>query len=226
MGWFTLYRSSVGKKAVMAITGIVLFGFVLIHMAGNLKLYLGQESFNTYAEWLREVGYPLLPHAGALWIFRIVLLVAVVLHIHAAIALTIVNRRARPHRYKQRETVEATYAARTMRWGGVILALFVLYHLAQFTFGWKWAHPVFISGNAYHNVVTGFQVWWVSALYVVANLCLGLHLYHGLWSMFRSLGWMRPGADAPTRVFAQVFAVVVTVGNVSFPVAVLAGVVH
>jgi succinate dehydrogenase / fumarate reductase cytochrome b subunit len=221
--WLSFYRTSLGKKAVMAVTGIILFGFVLVHMLGNLKMYFGEESFNAYAHWLREVGYPALPHEGALWIFRIVLLVAVVLHFHAAYALTVVNWKARPIGYKEHEAVDATYASRTMRWGGVIVGLFVLYHLAHLTTGW--VHPDFVAGEAYANVVAGFKVWWVSALYLVANVALGFHLYHGLWSMFRSLGWNRPGVDKPTRRFAQVFAWVITLGNLSFPIAVLSGVV-
>jgi succinate dehydrogenase / fumarate reductase cytochrome b subunit len=209
----------------MAGTGIALFGFVLVHMLGNLKMYLGQEHFNEYAEFLREVGAPAIPHEGALWIFRIVLLVAVVLHIHSATSLTLDNWKARPVKYASRQFIEATYASRTMRWGGVIIALFVLYHLAHLTWGFAWAHPGFDPQDPYHNVVAGFSIWWVSALYIVANVFLGLHLYHGLWSMFRSLGWNKPGLDRPTRRFAQVFSWVVTLGNVSFPLAVLAGVV-
>jgi len=224
--WLSFYRTSLGKKAVMASTGIILFGFVLVHMAGNLKLYLGAEHFNEYAEFLREVGAPAIPHEGALWVFRIVLLVAVTLHALSAYSLTLDNWKARPVDYKKRQTIEATYASRTMRWGGVIVALFVLYHLAHLTLGPSWAHPDFKPGDPYHNVVAGFQVWWVSALYIVANVFLGFHLYHGLWSMFRSLGWNKPGVDKPTRRFAQVFSWVVTLGNLSFPLAVLAGVVR
>ena len=221
-----LYRSDLGKKAVMAVTGIMLFGFVLGHMFGNLKLYLGSEALNHYAEWLREIGAPLLPHEGLLWIARVVLLGAVGLHILSATQLTLKNRRARPHDYAGRQTVEATYASRTMRWGGVIIALFIVYHLAHFTFGPDWAHHDFIAGDVYHNVVSGFMVWWVSAFYILANLALGLHLYHGLWSMFQSLGWYTPGNPSDwRRRFAQVFAIVVVAGNISFPLAVLSGLV-
>ena len=222
----SFYRSDVGKKAVMAVTGIMLFGFVLGHMLGNLKIYLGAESLNHYAEWLREIGAPLLPHGGLLWIARVVLLAAVGLHIWSALLLTLKSRRARPEDYKHRNTVQATYASRTVRWGGVIIALFVLYHLAHFTFGPSWAHHSFIPGDVYHNVVAGFSVWWVSAFYILANLALGLHLYHGLWSMFQSLGWYTAGNPHDwRRRFAQVFAIVIVAGNVSFPLAVLSGLV-
>ena len=224
--WSRFYGSDVGKKAVMALTGIVLFGFVLAHMLGNLKLYIGAEHFNDYAHWLREVGTPAIPHSGLLWAFRIVLLISVVVHIHAAYSLTLTNRRARPVNYTGRKTLEASYAARTMSWGGTILLLFVVYHLAHLTWGFGWAHPGFVRGDPYHNVVSGFQVWWVSAAYIVAQLALGLHLYHGLSSMFQSLGGFRPGFENTRNRFAQVFAWVVTVGNLSFPIAVLTGVVR
>jgi succinate dehydrogenase / fumarate reductase cytochrome b subunit len=222
----SFYRSDVGKKAVMAVTGIMFFGFVLGHMFGNLKLYLGAEALNHYAEWLRELGSPLLPHGWLLWIARIVLLGAVALHILSATQLTLKNRRARSRDFSGRDTVQATYASRTMLWGGVIIALFVFYHLAHFTWGPSWAHPSFVPGEVYQNVVSGFRVPWVSAFYIVANLALGLHLYHGLWSMFQSLGWY--AADSPRdwrRRFAQVFALVIVAGNISFPIAVLSGLV-
>ena len=224
MAWLTsFYRSTLGKKAVMAVTGIVLFGFVLVHMAGNLKLYGGSVMLNHYAEFLRTVGSPLLPPTTLLWIFRIVLLIAVALHVHAATVLTLSNWKARPESYSVSERVQATYASRTMRWGGVLIALFVFFHLAHFTFGWAWAHPDFVPGDVYHNVVAGFQVWWVSAFYFAAQLALGLHLYHGLWSMFQSLGWNNPRFNPWRRNFAALFAILITAGNVSFPLSVLAG---
>lgn len=224
MSWIgDFWRSTLGKKAVMAVSGIVLFGYVLLHMLGNLKLYLGPESLNHYAEWLREVGVPLLPHEGALWIVRGVLLAAVVAHVWAAWHVSRASWRARPRSYEKVDRVQLDYAARTMRWGGVIILLFVVYHLLHFTTGQ--AHADFVSGDVYHNVVAGFSVPWVSAIYIVANLLLGLHLYHGLWSMFQSLGWSHPTFNPWRRKFAVAFAVVVTVGNVSFPLAVLTGLV-
>lgn len=218
-----LYRSAVGKKAVMAVSGLILFGFVLGHMAGNLKLYQGEEKMNAYAEFLREFGTPALPESGFLWIARLVLLAAVAFHIHSAWSLTMMNRKARPQDYDRRATVQATYASRTMRWGGVIIALFVVYHLAHFTWGLEWAHPDFEHGEVYRNVVTGFQVPWVSAFYMVAQVALGFHLFHGLWSLFQSLGWNHPKINPWRRTFAAVFALVVTAGNLSFPIAVLTG---
>jgi succinate dehydrogenase / fumarate reductase cytochrome b subunit len=216
------YDSAIGKKAVMAITGIFLFGWIFLHMLGNLKVYTGAEHYNAYARFLITMGAPLLPNKSALIIVRTLLIAAAVLHIVAATQLTIMNRLARPIGYRERDYVAATYAARTMRWGGVIILLFVIYHLLHLTFGT--VHPDYIEGDVYHNFVTGFQVWWVSAFYIIANLALGMHLYHGLWSMFNSLGLNHAGFNPWKRTFATVFAVVVTVGNISFPIAVLAGV--
>ncbi len=219
-----LYRSAIAKKAVMAVTGIFLFGWIFLHMLGNLKVYLGPEHYNEYARFLITMGAPLLPNKSALIIVRTLMLLAAVLHIVAATQLTIMNRKARPVAYREREYVAGSYAARTMRWGGVIILLFVFYHIGHLTFG-KF-HPDFIEGDVYHNFVTGFQVWWVSAFYIIANLALGTHLFHGLWSMFNSLGLNHPGFNPWKRAFATVFAIAVTAGNVSFPVAVLIGILR
>jgi succinate dehydrogenase / fumarate reductase cytochrome b subunit len=218
------YRSAIGKKAVMAVTGAFLFGWILMHMLGNLKLYLGAEHMNEYARWLITMGAPALPNKTMLIIVRVLLLVAAWLHIQAATQLTIMNRKARPVAYDRRDSVASTYAARTMRWGGVIILLFVWYHLGHLTYG-KF-HPDFIEGDPYHNVVRGFQVPWVSAFYIIANLALGLHLYHGLWSMFNSLGLNHPRFNALRRTFATGFALAITLGNISFPISVLMGFVH
>src|SRR6266852_693341 len=225
MTWLgRFYRSALGKKAVMAVTGIFLFGWVFAHMVGNLKLYLGPEHMNEYAKWLRVMGAPALPNSTLLWVMRIALVVAAWLHIQAATQLTLMNRAARPVAYNRRDYVVASYASRTMRWGGVIILLFVIYHLLHLTFGT--VHPDFVKDDPYHTVVRGFQVWWVSATYIVANLALGLHLYHGLWSMFNSLGLNHPKFNAWRRIFAPLFACVITLGNISFPVFVLLGVVQ
>lgn len=211
----------------MAITGIFLFGWIFAHMLGNLKLYMGPEHLNEYAKWLRTMGSPAVPYEVPLWIVRGLLLIAVWLHIQAATQLTLMNRAARPVAYEERDYVVGTYAARTMRWGGVIIALFVFYHLAHLTWGWSVAPPMrYVEGDPYANVVAGFQVWWVSAIYIVANLALGLHLYHGLWSMFNSLGLNHVKFNAWKRIFATAFALVITVANVSFPIAVLIGIVR
>lgn len=225
MSWLkNFYASSIGKKAVMAITGVFLFGWIFLHMLGNLKVYLGPEHYNEYAKFLITMGSPLLPNKGALILVRILLIVAVALHIDAATRLTIMNRKARPIDYRQRDFEAADYASRTMRWGGVIIILFVFYHLGHLTFGSL--HPNFIENDPYHNFVTGFQVWWASAFYIVANLALGLHLYHGLWSMFNSLGLNHPKFNPWKRVFSTGFAGVITLANVLFPIMVLVGVLR
>lgn len=225
MSWFSdIYRSTIGKKVVMAVSGLILFGFVLLHMIGNLKLYEGAEVMDAYGGFLRDVGYPALPPGGLLWIARSVLLVAVVLHIWSAWELAQAARIARPREYAVPLKVHTSYASRTLRWGGVIILLFVIYHLLHLT--WGTVHPHFEPGKPYENAVAGFRVWWVAVFYIAGNLALGLHLYHGLWSVFQSLGWNHPRYNRWRRLFAQVFAVVITAGNVSFPLAVLAGVVR
>lgn len=219
------YRSAVGKKWVMAVTGIIGMGYVFAHMVGNLHVFEGPAQINHYGEWLRELLDPPFPRTFVLWSMRVVLIVAVVLHIHAAYALTRMNRKARPVRYQsQRDYVAATFAARTMRWTGVIVVLFIAYHLADFT--WGSSNPGFVRGDVYRNVVASFEQWPVAAIYIVANLALGVHLYHGAWSLFQSLGVNNPRFNPWRRAFATAFAVVVTVGFISVPIAVLVGVVE
>jgi succinate dehydrogenase / fumarate reductase cytochrome b subunit len=229
MSFSSFYRSDLGKKTVMAVTGIMLFGFVLGHMVGNLKIYMGPgvdgqpAPIDEYAHWLREVGHPALPDSAFLWIARIVLLAAVGLHAWSAWVLTRRSRRARPEKYERRNVAQATYASRTVRWGGVIIALFIFYHLAHLTTGQ--AHSDFRAGEVYQNVVSAFQSPLVSLVYIAAQLALGFHLYHGLWSMFQTLGWYNEGTPDWRRRFALVFALIVAIGNISFPVAVLTGLV-
>lgn len=229
----TLFRTSVGKKALMAVSGLLLFGFVLAHMAGNLKLYqglyadgphAGQWKIDVYGEGLREIGAPVLGHGQALWIARIALLAAVGIHLWAAWSLTLQSRAARPVAYQATANVQSTYAVRTMRWGGVIILLFVLYHLADLTFGWT--NPAFAAGRVHDNLVASFSRPHIAGLYLAANVALGFHLFHGLWSLFQSLGWNSPKLNPWRRRFATAFAIVVTLGNVSFPIAVLAGYVR
>jgi succinate dehydrogenase cytochrome b subunit len=211
--------ATVGKKAVMAVTGLILFGFVVVHMIGNLQAYVGPEALNAYAVWLRE-----LLHGAGLWIARAVLLTAVAFHIWAAVALTAENRKARPVAYRQRRWEESTYASRTMVWSGPILALFIVYHLLHLTIGN--VHPSFVEGDVYHNFVTGFRVVPVSLFYIVAMLCLGLHLYHGAWSMLQTLGLSHARWNPLRKAFAGTITAVVVLGNISFPVAVLLGIIR
>ncbi len=214
-----LMDSSVGRKVVMALTGVILFGFVTVHMLGNLTSYMGAEAMNHYAEFLQTMI-----HGGGIWVFRAVLLTAVVLHIWAALSLTLTNRAARPVGYRAQQFKAATWSSRTMRWSGVILGIFIIFHLLHLTTGT--VHPDFIKGNAYHNFVTGFQVPAVSAFYIVAQFCLGLHMWHGVWSFTQTLGWAHPRYDALRRNFATVLTVLVVGVNISYPVAVLTGFIH
>ncbi len=200
----------------MALTGLVLFGFVVAHMLGNLQVYLGPEAMNHYAEFLREML-----HGAGLWVARAVLLVAVVLHIWAAVSLSLESRNARPQGYRVENHRASTYASRTMVWSGPLLALFIAYHLAHLTFGT--AHPEFVEGDVYHNFVSGFSRWPVSLLYIAAMLALGLHLYHGVWSMLQTVGLSHPRWNPLRMAFAAGITALVVLGNVSFPVAVLGG---
>ena len=190
-----LYSTAVGKKYVMAITGLIGIGFVLVHMIGNLKMYLGvvdgEYDIDVYGEFLRELLVPLLPRTYALWILRLVLIGALILHLHAAYTLTIINRRARPVGYQsKRDYVAADFAARTMRWTGIIVLLFLFFHLADLT--WGWFNPDFVRGEVYRNVDASLSRIPVAILYIVANIALGIHLFHGTWSLFQSMGWSNP----------------------------------
>lgn len=219
-----LYRTTVGKKVLMAVTGLVLFVFVVGHLAGNLKLFQGQEKFDAYAHFLREAGYPLLAHGQMLWAVRIVLLLAVFVHVLSAAQLTLTSYAARPVAYQRAvEPLGFSYASYTMRWGGVLIALYVVYHLLHLTFGT--AHGDFNPASPYHNVVAGLRVWWVSLVYMAVQVPLGFHLYHGLWSAMQTLGVNHPVINAMRRPLAAVVALVIVIGYLSIPVAVLTGVV-
>lgn len=224
-----LYSTAVGKKYVMAVTGIMLLGFVFVHMVGNLKMYLGAEDFNHYAEFLRELLVPILPRTVALWLMRFGLIGAVLLHIHAAYSLTVMNRKARSVKYQSaRDYQVASFASRTMRATGIIVALFVIWHLADLTWGTVNAvggDGTFVRGDAYGNVVRSFERVPVAVFYILANIALGVHLFHGVWSLFQSMGWSNPKFNKWRRHLAIGFATLIVVGNVSFPIAVLAGIV-
>ena len=222
------WRSAIGKKWVMAITGIMLIGFVFGHMVGNLKIFLpahdGVPAINEYAEWLRTIGEPALPETVFLWMMRGGLLLAVALHIAAAVSLTRMNHAARPVKYQsKRDYVAANYAARTMRWTGVIVLLFIIFHLLDLTFG-KTGAP-FETGDVYDNIIASFDRPVVAVFYIAANLALAFHLFHGAWSMFQSLGWNNPRWNALRRKFAIGIATIIAVGNISIPLAVMTGVV-
>lgn len=221
---FKFTQSTIGKKYIMAVTGLIFVLYVVVHMLGNLKLYMGAEKINAYGHFLREVGHEAFGHGGILWIFRVVLLVAVALHVWAALSLWRTSKKARPVGYQKQDFQEATYASRTMRLGGLILAVFIVYHILHLTTGH--ANPGFEHGEVYANVVAGFSVWWASAFYILAMIFLGLHLYHGTWSFLQTLGAAHPKYNRWRKRLALVIAWLVVIGNISFPLAVLIGVVE
>jgi succinate dehydrogenase / fumarate reductase cytochrome b subunit len=216
-GALSFYRSSIGKKAVMAVTGIIGVGFVLGHMVGNLQVYLGPEALNSYAAFLKSTG-------ELLWVARIILLAALIIHITAAVQLTIENRKARPERYAFKKTIQASVASRTLRWGGLVLLFFIVYHILHFTVGIAPGGPAnFSKENVYNNLVYGFQNPVVSIFYIAAMAALTMHIYHGAWSMFQSLGLNNARWSRILRRVATGIAVALCVGNMSIPIAVLVG---
>jgi succinate dehydrogenase / fumarate reductase cytochrome b subunit len=228
----TIYRSSVGKKALMAISGLIGIGFLIVHMYGNLKIFQGPEYFNNYAAGLRSFGAPVLGHTHFLWIARFVLLGAVVLHIAMAYQLTRQDLASRGMRYKVKRDVQATYASRTMRWGGVLVFLFIVYHIANLTLGLvgfgpgQYRHPEGDVFSAYSNTVNAFRFVPTTILYVVAMLALGLHLYHGFWSMFQTLGLNSYRTNGLLRILSIAVALVLTAGFIAVPLGVMFGIVQ
>ncbi len=206
-----LWQSSVGKKAVMAVTGLVLVAYLISHVLANLLVFTGPDRINRYAALLHGTG-------GALWGARLVLLVAAILHIVAAVQLTLRSRAARPQPYAGgREPQASTLASRTIRWSGGLILFFLVFHILHFTTGT--AHPDFIELNPYHNVTTGFRNPWVAGFYVVAMLALGLHLSHGLWSSGRSLGLSQPSPRPLRRRLAALLAGFIWLGFTAIVVA-------
>ena len=228
-----LYSTAVGKKYVMAITGLIGIGFVLTHMIGNLKMYLGLINegearvydIDIYGEFLRELLVPILPRTYLLWGLRLLLIGALILHLHAAWSLTQLNRKARAVKYQTtRDYQTASFASRSMRYTGLIVLAFLAWHLADLT--WGWVNPDFVRGAAYRNIDASLSRIPVAALYIVANVLLGIHLFHGTWSLFQSLGINSPRFNSWRKAAAAGVATLIVAGNVSFPIAVLAGVVE
>ncbi|MCB9709357.1 MAG: succinate dehydrogenase cytochrome b subunit [Myxococcales bacterium] len=214
-----LKQNTVFVKTVMAISGVILLGYVIGHLLGNLKLYAGPEAINAYAAWLHS-------HPPLIWGTRLLLLGAVGAHISAAFRLWALSRRARPIQYQQKEYLATTYAARTMRWSGIIVLCFVVYHLAHLTLGQTAGLYRFDPHHVYNNIVYGFRVWWIALIYVIGNLALGLHLYHGAWSFLQTLGANHPRYNQARRFAAIALVTFIVAGNVSFPVMVMAGVIE
>ena len=228
------YRSAVGKKWVMGLTGLMLLGFVVFHMLGNFKAYLGPEDINLYGESLRDLGGHLVPRTHLLWLMRIGLTAAFVMHIASAYSLTNLGHRASQKsgyvtgqkKYEaEQDYIAANFASRTMRWTGPIVLLYLIYHLADLTWGvLPWVE--YQRGDPYHNLVSSMENWPVAILYIVASTALAVHIYHGLWSAFQSIGLNSPRLNASRRQIAGLVAGAVLIGNLSFPIMVQAGVLE
>jgi len=213
------WDSTNGQKAVMAVTGAVLFVFVIGHLLGNLQVFQGPERLNAYGRFLRVVP-------EALWSVRAILLISVVLHIWSSLKLAARKLKARPVGYTKKDNIASSYASRTMYWSGPIILAFVVYHLLHLTAGWLHPGSTFIDGDVYHNVVSGFQVWYVSGWYIFSMVLLGFHIRHGAWSMFQSLGINHPRHTPILNKAALVLAVLITAGYISIPLSILLGVVR
>ncbi|HMA17603.1 MAG TPA: succinate dehydrogenase cytochrome b subunit [Thermoanaerobaculia bacterium] len=208
------WRSLVGKKVVMAVTGVILLLYIVGHLLGNLQIFEGPERLNAYAAFLKSTG-------ELLWAVRLVLLLSLVLHIVASVQVSLASKRARPAGYAEKKSIETSYAARTMIWSGPLIFLYVVYHLAMFTF--LVTGPGYSPTDVYRNEVQAFQVPAISAFYVVAIIFLGMHLYHGAWSMLHTLGASNPRYRVLRRTIAPILAIAITVGYIAIPIAVLMG---
>ncbi len=222
-----LYRSTVGKKVLMAVSGFIWFGFLIGHMAGNLKAFTGQESFNHYAEFLRHMGEPLVPPTFLLWVARGLLILALGVHVLMAFQTWGRSRSARQAGYRKEEQLSFSWASRFMRWGGVLILVFIVYHILHMTLGTVHAdfRPADASGHyAYHNLVTGLSNPLVAGFYILAMAAICLHLWHGIWSMMQTLGANHPKYRDFRRPIAVGFALVIFLGFISVPISVLAGI--
>ena len=213
------WDSTTGKKVVMGVTGSILVGFVIVHMIGNLQVYQGPERLNAYGRLLHTVP-------EALWGVRLLLLAAVTLHLVATVQLYARKKRARPVSYSKTDAIASSYASRTMYWSGPILLAFIIFHLLHLTAGTIHPGADYIEGDVYHNLVAGFQVWWVSAWYIFSMILLGFHMRHGFWSMFQSLGINHPRHTPILKRTALVLAIALVAGYCSIPISVLLGVVR
>jgi succinate dehydrogenase / fumarate reductase, cytochrome b subunit len=222
----TFYRSTIGKKIIMGVTGLIGIGFLILHMAGNLQFFISQDKINSYGALLHG------PLAELTWLLRIVLIVSVVLHVLMAYQLTMISRAARPIEYQRKEPQVATLASRTMKWGGVLLLVFIVVHILHFTNeivdpgGWRGMTDSQGHRDVYGNLIASFRIWWVAAFYIVAMLALGLHLYHGAWSSLRTLGYAKTSAHPLRRRIALAVAVIVWLGFTIIPVSVITGIIR
>jgi succinate dehydrogenase / fumarate reductase cytochrome b subunit len=215
----TFWHSTIGKKVVMAVTGIIGIGFVIGHIVGNLLVFRGPDAINSYSHFLHG------PAGELLWVVRIVLLTSVILHVTAAYQLTQRSHAARPRDYAKREPQVSTYASRLMRWGGVLLLVFIIFHILHLTTGTISPVP-FVAGDVYANVTGGFRIWWVALFYIVAMMFLGLHVYHGGWSSMRTIGATSRSPNPLHRRAAAAIAVFVWLGFTVVPLAIWTGVIR
>lgn len=218
-----VWDSTVGKKTVMAVSGLIMLLYLVVHMFGNLKIFFGPGTFNSYAHWLRTVGEPFMHYEWTLWVIRVVLVVAVVAHAVSAYQLSRRDIRARPTKYVHKKA-GSSYATRTMRWGGIILVLFIVWHILDLTTGTVHSGG-FQPGHPYQNVVDTFSTWYGNVIYIVAMLALGLHVQHGFWSAAQTLGAGSRSRDRALKTVANVLAVLLTLGFIAVPVGVMTGLV-
>jgi succinate dehydrogenase / fumarate reductase cytochrome b subunit len=214
---FRFYQATIGKKAVMAVTGVILFGFVVGHLIGNLQVFAGREMLDAYGAFLHHSTH------GLIWVFRLVLLASVIAHIVASIQLTMTKMEARPISYVKTDYSHSSYASRTMMWSGPIVAAFIIFHLMDLT--WGNVNPAFQEGHVYDNLIASFSRWPVAVAYIIALTLLCTHLYHGIYSMFQSLGISHPKYTPAIQRIAKLASFLIWAGYVSIPVAVLANVI-
>ena len=220
----SLYQSSIGKKIAMALSGIVFFGYLVLHLTGNLKAFTGEQHFNEYSEFLRTAGAPVLGYGQLLWIVRIILLAALLVHVVAFLQLWAKSRAARAVGYRKYDPEVFSRASRTMKWGGIAILLFVIYHILHLTTGD--VHPTFEPHQAYRNMVDGFHSPLSSIIYVIGMIAVGLHLYHGLWSATQTMGLNNRNYNHLRRPIAMTLALVITLGFLSVPAAVWIGIIE
>ncbi|TGA96628.1 succinate dehydrogenase [Streptomyces sp. MZ04] len=219
----TIWDSSVGKKTVMAVSGLIMLLYLVVHMIGNLKIFFGPEEINHYAHWLRTMGEPFMHYEWSLWLIRVVLVVAVVAHAVSAYQLSRRDIKARPTKYAHKKA-GSSFATRTMRWGGIILGLFIVWHILDLTTGT--VHPGgYEHLRPYQNIIDTFSTWYGNVIYIAAVVALGFHIRHGLWSAAQTLGAGKATRDRALKITANGTALVLTVGFVVVPVAVMTGVV-
>lgn len=221
-----VWRTSIGKKLLMASASIILFLFIVFHLAGNLKVFLGREHFDHYAEWLRVIGSPFFPDRWVLWIVRALLILALVVHVGVYYLLWLRKRRARSMGYRSYDPQVFSWFSRAMLWGGIAIFAFVAFHLLHLTTGTIQPEaPLyhFQPGDPYQNVFEGFHVWWVTLIYAGGVIALGMHLYHGIWSAMQTFGINNPKYNRFRRPTAAVIAIIITAGFLSIPLTIAAG---